>query len=155
MLPTPHYCLCSRYMSPPTGSRPSTPWMIRTGWVLTVLTGFDMIFDSVGKLMPLSGFVLKEFHRLGESPDKALYYGFLQLACGLFYMIPRTSVLGAILVTGFLGGAEAIQTRVSGSGAFLNTLPLLEIVIAWGGIWLRDERVRNLIPFRAGEAPNR
>ena len=73
----------------------------------------------------------------------------LQFACGLVYVIPRTSILGAILVTGFLGGAEAIQTRVSGSGAFLIALPLLEGVIAWGGIWLRDERLRNLIPLCA------
>ena len=129
--------------------------MIRTGWVLTVLTGFNMIGDSVGKLMPLSGFLLEEFHRLGESVDKAVYYGLLQLSCGVLYVIPRTSIFGAILVTGFLGGAEAMQTRVSGSGAFLNTLPLLEIMIAWGGIWLRDERLRNLIPLRAPEATDR
>jgi hypothetical protein len=128
--------------------------MIRTGWVLTVLTGFNMIFDSIGKLMPLSGFLLEEFHRLGESEDKALYYGLLQFSCGLLYVILRTSILGAILVTGFLGGAEAIQTRVSGSGAFLNTLPLLEIMIAWGGIWLRDERLRDLIPLRARRPTN-
>ena len=75
-------------MNSPTGSRPSTPWMIRTGWVLTVLTEFNMIFDSVGKLMPLSGFLLEEFHRLGESEDKALYYGLLQFSCGLLYVIP-------------------------------------------------------------------
>lgn len=135
-------------MNSPTGSRVSTPWMIRTGWVLTVLTGFNMIGDSVLKMMPLSGFLLEEFHRLGESEDKAIYYGLLQFSCGLLYSIPRTSILGAILVTGFLGGAEAIQTRVSGSGAFLNTLPLIEIAIAWGGIWLRDERLRDLIPLR-------
>jgi hypothetical protein len=112
-------------------------------------------FDSVGKLMPLSGVLLEEFHRLGESEDKALYYGLLQFSCGLLYVIPRTSILGAILVTGFLGGAEAIQTRVSGSGALLNTLPLLEIMIAWGGIWLRDERLRNLIPLCAPRAASR
>jgi hypothetical protein len=52
-------------------------------------------------------------------------------------------------MTGFLGGAEAIQIRVNGSGAFLLTLPLLLGVLAWGGIWLRDERLRNLLPLRA------
>ena len=51
-------------------------------------------------------------------------------------------------MTGFLGGAEAIQTRVSGSGAFLIMLPVLLGVIAWGGIWLRDERLRKLIALR-------
>ena len=135
-------------MKSPTTSRSSTPWMIRIGWVLTVLTAFNMIGDSFGKLMPLSGFLLEEFHRLGESENKAFYYGLLQFSCGVLYVIPRTSILGAILVTGFLGGAEAMQTRVSGSGAFLNTLPLLEGMLAWGGIWLRDERLRSLIPLR-------
>jgi hypothetical protein len=69
---------------------------------LTVLTAFNMIGDSFGKLMPLSGFLLEEFHRLGESENKAFYYGLLQFSCGLLYVIPRTSILGAILVTGFL-----------------------------------------------------
>jgi DoxX-like family len=136
-------------MKSPRGTQTSNAWMIRIGWVLTVLTAFNMIGDSFGKLMPLSGFLLEEFHRLGESENKAFYYGLLQFSCGVLYVIPRTSILGAILVTGFLGGAEAMQTRVSGSGAFLNTLPLLEGMLAWGGIWLRDERLRSLIPLRA------
>jgi hypothetical protein len=67
----------------------------------------------------------------------------------VLYLIPRTSILGAILMTGFLGGAEAMQIRVSGSGAFLIILPLFLGLLAWGGIWLRDERLRNLIPLRA------
>jgi hypothetical protein len=131
------------------GTQTSKPWMTRTGWVLSAVTAFNMIGDGFGKLMPLSGFLLDEFRRLGESEDKAIYYGLLQISCGVLYAIPRTSILGAILVTGFLGGAEAIQTRVSGSGAFLIMLPLVLGVLAWGGIWLRDERLRNLIPLRA------
>ena len=75
--------------------------------------------------------------------------GILQLTVGVLYLIARTAILGAILVTGFLGGAEAIQTRVSGSGGFLIMLPLLLGLLAWGGIWLRDERLRSLIPLRA------
>jgi hypothetical protein len=61
----------------------------------------------------------------------------------------ETTIPGAILLTGFLGCAEAIQTRVSRSGAFLIMLPLLLGLVAWGGIWLRDDRLRNLIPLRA------
>jgi len=67
--------------------------MIRIGWVLTVLTAFNMIGDSFGKLMPLSGFLLEEFHRLGEAEHKAIYYGLLQFSCGVLYVIPRTSIL--------------------------------------------------------------
>src|SRR4051812_49898801 len=119
-------------MKSPTTSRASTPWMIRMGWVLTVLTAFNMIGDSFGKLMPLSGFLLEEFHRLGESEDKALYYGLLQFSCGLLYVIPGTSILGAILVTGFLGGAGAIPTRARANGGLFQTPPLIRIIIAWG-----------------------
>jgi len=75
--------------------------------------------------------------------------GGLEFGVGLLYLIPRTSILGAILMTGFLGGAEAIQVRVNGSGAFLLMLPLVLGVLAWAGIWLRDERLRSLIPLRA------
>jgi hypothetical protein len=74
--------------------------------------------------------------------------GLLQFTVALLYLIPRTSILGAVLMTGFLGGAEAIQTRVSGSGAFLIGLPLCLGLLAWAGIWLRDERLRHLLPLR-------
>lgn len=87
--------------------------------------------------------------RLGESESTLYVVGILQFTVGVLYLIPRTAILGAILLTGFLGGAEAIQTRVSGSGAFLMMLPLLLGLLACGGIWLLDERLRNLIPLRA------
>ena len=135
-------------MKLPTRSQTSNPWMIRVGWVLTGLTAANMIGDSFGKFFP-PALLLEEIHRLGESEIPLIPLGILQFTVGVLYLIPRTSILGAILLTGFLGGAEAIQIRVSGSGAFLIMLPLLEGLLAWGGIWLRDERLRNLIPLRA------
>jgi len=124
--------------------------MIRIGWVLTVLTSVNMIGDSLGKILPWHPApLLDELQRLGESEIPLILLGMLQLTVGVVYLIPRTSILGAILMTGFLGGAEAIQIRVSGSGAFLITLPLVLGVLAWAGIWLRDERLRSLIPLRA------
>jgi hypothetical protein len=126
--------------------------MIRTGWVLTGISAVITIGDGFGKFMPPSGLLLDQMHRLGESESYVLYVGILEFACGVLYAIPRTAILGAILLTGFLGGAEAIQARVSGSGAFLLTLPLLWGTLAWGGIWLRDERLRSLIPMRAPRA---
>ena len=128
--------------------------MLRVGWVLTWLSSVNMIFDSLGKFRP-PPFLLQELHRLGESESNLVFVGILQFACGVLILIPRTAILGAILMTGVLGGAEGIQTRVSGSGAFLTTLPLLLGVLAWGGIWLRDERLRELIPLRAPRATNR
>ncbi len=129
--------------------------MIRTGWVLSGLSSAFIIVDSFGKFMPPGPFYLEELHRIGQPVSKLLYVGILQFACGVLCLIPRTAILGAILLTGFLGGAEAIQARVSGSGAFLLTLPLSLGTLAWGGIWLRDERVRNLIPLRAPWAMDR
>ena len=135
-------------MKSPTGTQTSNAWMIRIGWVLTGLTSANMIADSLGKFSP-PALLLEEVHRLGESESTLYLVGILQCTVGVLYLIPRTAILGAILLTGFLGGAEALQTRVSGSGAFLILLPLLLGLLAWGGIWLRDERLRNLIPLRA------
>jgi len=122
--------------------------MVRIGWVLTSLSAANMMLDSTGKMFFYPAQLISEFHRLGESESIMIPLGILQFAVALVYLIPRTSILGAILMTGFLGGAEAIQARVSGSGVFLITLPLFLIVLAWAGIWLRDERLRALIPLR-------
>lgn len=136
-------------MKSPTGSQTSSAWMIRIGWVLTGLTSANMIGDSLGKILPWHpALLLDEVQRLGESEIPLILLGILQFTVGVVYLIPRTSILGAILMTGFLGGAEAMQIRVSGSGAFLIMLPLVLGLLAWGGIWLRDERLRNLIPLR-------
>jgi hypothetical protein len=80
-----------------------------------------------------------------ENPEAAIF----SLLAIVVPSSRETTILGAILLTGFLGCAEAIQTRVSRSGAFLIMLPLLLGLVAWGGIWLRDDRLRNLIPLRA------
>src|SRR4051812_13632328 len=127
----------------------SSAWMVKLGWVLTWLSAANMIGDSTGKMFFQPAQLLSEVQRLGESEISLVQLGILQCAVAVLYLIPRTSILGAILMTGFLGGAEAMQIRVSGSGAFLIMLPLLLGLLAWGGIWLRDERVRNLFPLRA------
>lgn len=131
----------------------SSAWMVKLGWVLTWLSALNMMADSTGKLFFHPAGLLSEFQRLGEAESTMIPVGLLQFAVGLLYLVPRTSILGAVLMTGFLGGAEAIQTRVNGSGALLTTLPLIEGLIAWGGIWLRDERLRELLPLRAPLPP--
>jgi hypothetical protein len=69
------------------------------------------------------------------------------ITCTLLYIIPRTSVLGAILLTGYLGGAVASHLRV-GSGAFPIVFPIIFGALVWGGLFLRDGRLRALIPMR-------
>lgn len=119
---------------------------MRAGWVLTVLCGLFLIFDGVGKLM-LPAPVVEATVRLGFPANLIQGVGVLLLACTLVYLIPRTAILGAILLTGFLGGAVAIQMR-AGSPPFENVFPVLFAILVWGGVYLRDGRLCTLIPLR-------
>jgi hypothetical protein len=75
--------------------------------------------------------------------------GIVELLCVVLYVVPRTSILGAILLTGYLGGAIAIQLP-TGNSLFGEVLfPFYMGVIVWGGIYLRDDRLRTLIPLRS------
>jgi hypothetical protein len=69
------------------------------------------------------------------------------LACTILYAIPRTAILGAILLTAYLGGAVATNVRIS-SGAFNTLFPVVFAVLAWGAIFVREPRLRELIPLR-------
>lgn len=92
--------------------------------------------------------VMIAFAQLGYSPDLAFPLGIIELVCLALYIIPRTSVLGAILLTGYLGGAVATNVRV-GYPLFTNILfPVYIAVFLWGGLYLRDERLRALISFK-------
>jgi hypothetical protein len=108
-----------------------------------------LIFDGVIKLMALP-VVTETMDQLGYSAnaDLARGLGVLTLVCAGLYAVPRTSILGAILLTGLLGGAMATHLRV-GSPLFTHLLFGLYLgLLAWGGLFLRDERLRALIPLR-------
>ena len=108
-----------------------------------------LIFDAAIKLVPLA-VVTETMVALGYSADQGLarLLGILTLLCTVLYVIPRTSILGAILLTGYLGGAMATHLR-AGSPLFTHLLFGFYLgVIAWGGLWLRDPRLRALIPFK-------
>jgi hypothetical protein len=88
--------------------------------------------------------------QLGWPPGFAFMIGLIELACLALYLIPRTSVLGAVLMMGLLGGAMATQIRV-GSPLFSHILFSLYLgLFMWGGLWLRDPRVRALFPVAQG-----
>ncbi|QHG72135.1 DoxX family protein [Ensifer adhaerens] len=121
--------------------------MILGRFLSGVLVAF-LIFDAVIKLVPLA-VVTETMVALGYSADQGLarLLGILTLLCTVLYVIPRTSILGAILLTGYLGGAMATHLR-AGSPLFTHLLFGFYLgVIAWGGLWLRDPRLRALIPF--------
>ena len=120
-----------------------------TGRVLSGLIILFMIFDGVIKLPPLD-VVTQTMVPLGWPADVnvARLLGVIGLISTALYALPRTSVLGAILLTGYLGGAIATHLRV-GSPLFSHTLFGVYLgLLIWGGLYLRDERVRALIPFR-------
>lgn len=119
-----------------------------TGWVLSGLLITFLIFDGAIKLVPLQ-VVLDTSAQLGlpADPTSARILGLLTLLCAMLYAIPRTSVLGAILLTAYLGGAIATHFRI-GSPIFSHLLFGVYLgLFAWGGLWFRDARVRAMIPF--------
>ena len=83
--------------------------------------------------------------RLGYSTNVVFPLGIVALVCTAFYAVPRTSVLGAILLTGYLGGATATQVRV---GSLSSILPVVFGILIWLGLYLRDTRLRALIPLQ-------
>ncbi len=126
----------------------STGKMVILGRVLSGLVVAFLAFDGAIKLVPLD-VVTETLSVLGYPADVGLarLLGVLTLLCALLYAIPRTSVLGAILLTGYLGGAMATHLRAD-SPLFTHILFGFYLgVIAWAGLWLRDRRVRALIPF--------
>jgi hypothetical protein len=116
------------------------------GWTLTVLVGLFLLFDAAGKLtMPI--FVVDAFNRLGIPAGIGVAIGVILTVCTVIYLIPRTAVLGAVLLTGYLGGAIAIHMR-AGSTLFEMTFPALFGILAWIGIYLREPRLGTVMPFR-------
>lgn len=120
-----------------------------TGWVLSGLLIAFLVFDGAIKLVPLQ-VVLDTSRDLGLPADvnSARFLGVLTLLCTVLYAIPRTSILGAILLTGYLGGAIATHYRL-GNPLFSHTLFGVYLgVIAWGGLYLRHPWLRKVIPLK-------
>jgi hypothetical protein len=118
-----------------------------TGRVLSGALIAFLVFDGVIKLVPLQ-VVIDTTAALGFPPELARTLGVLTLGCAALYAWPRTAILGAILLTGYLGGAIAIHLRV-GNPMFSHTLFGVYLgLMAWGGLYLRDPRLQALIPFR-------
>jgi len=116
-----------------------------TGWILTGLIILFLLFDAFGKFVkPVQ--VTDAFVKLGIPISQSAIIGALVLLCAILYAIPRTAVLGAVLLTGFLGGAVAIQMRV-GNPVFETIFPVLFAGIAWLGIYLRRPALRAVLPL--------
>ncbi len=118
------------------------------GRILSSLVIVFLLFDGAIKLVPWP-VVTETMDKMGygSSESFARSLGIITIVCTVLYSIPPTSILGAILVTGYLGGAIASHVRI-GSPLFSHTLFGLYLgLMVWGGLWLRDRKLRSLLPF--------
>jgi hypothetical protein len=116
-------------------------WQARTGWVLSCLPLLAFLPSAVFKLVQPGEF-LAEWSKSYPSAT-ARPIGIVELSCVALYFVPATRVLGAILLTGYLGGAIATHVR---AGEAIFVVPLLIGIVLWGGLFLRDPRLRQLLP---------
>ncbi len=123
------------------------PWLVWIGWVVSLWPVFVIGISSYWKLSRNPSYVA-EFARIGWAASKLTLLACLQLGSLVLFLIPPTAVLGAVLLTGYLGGAVAAYTRMGQPYPVL--VPLSTSIIAWFGIWLRDARLRQLLPIRFG-----
>lgn len=120
-------------------------------WAARILTGLSvsfLLFDAIIKVIKLAPAVQGTLE-LGYPASSVITIGVLELVCVVIYLIPQTSLLGAILLTGYLGGAVASQMRIE-TPLFSHVLfPTYVAALIWGGLYLRDARLRILVPIRA------
>lgn len=127
----------------PAGTSKAALW---TGRVLSILSILFLLFDAFGKFAkPVQ--VIDAFTRLGLPITTSFTIGVLLAACTILYAIPQTAIFGAVLLTGYLGGAVAIHLR-AGSTTFEMLFPVIIGIVVWAGLYLRDRGLRQLIPLR-------
>jgi DoxX-like family len=117
--------------------------LVWTGRVISVLVSLLFVWSAGMKLMALPS-VIEGMSRLGLPASLTMPLGVLELSCVVVYLIPETAVIGAILFTGYLGGAIVTHLRL-GEPVYMQ---VLFGVLIWFGLWLRDPRLRKLIPWR-------
>lgn len=120
--------------------------MKRALWIGRILSGLVVLFlafDAAIKLLEVPAAV-EATAKIGFPPGTLFTLGVIQLICLIVYLVPRTAVLGAVLWTGYLGGAVATHLRTGGP-AFSLVFPFLVAALLWGGLWLRDRRTRAVL----------
>lgn len=115
------------------------------GYILTGFFAAFMTFDGIIHVLRIQP-VVDSAVELGYPVNTMLWIGIIELVALALYLWPRTSILGAVLLTGFLGGAIASQFRIEAFGPIVFALAMAALM--WGGLWLRDERLRTLMPLR-------
>lgn len=134
-------------MEPDNQSTRVSKKMFWAGRIVSALPVLFLLVDGAMKLFK-PPVVVDATVKLGYPESTIVPIGIVLLVCTVLYIVPRTAVLGAILLTGYLGGAVATHVRV-GEEAFSVLFPVFFGILLWGGLYLRDERLRALIPLRS------
>ena len=129
-----------------THSSPISNKRLWAGRIISAMPALFLLVDGAMKLVKPE-LVIRATVELGYAEAVIVPLGIVLLACTILYLVPRTSVLGAILLTGYLGGAVATHVR-AGQGPFEILFPVAFGALLWGGLVLRDERLGSLLPFR-------
>src|SRR5262245_59626849 len=116
------------------------------GWIMSALPALFLLFDAAIKLVK-PDFVVEGTVELGYAESVIVPLGVVLLVSTVLYLVPRTAVLGAILLTGYLGGAVATHVH-AGHGLFQILFPVIFGALLWGGLVLRDAQLRALLPLR-------
>ena len=135
------------YRQPISAHPAPAPLTLWTGRVLSLLPALFLLVDAVMKLVK-PAVVVEATLKLGFPESSILVMGVTLLISTVLYLIPRTAILGAILLTGYLGGAVATHIRDS-APLFNDLFPVVFGVMLWGGLWLRDSRLREMIPLKS------
>ncbi|HSB75060.1 MAG TPA: DoxX family protein [Terriglobales bacterium] len=130
--------------------QPPTTQALWAGRIISAIPVLMLLFSGTVKLMKLPS-VVEGLAQYGFPATQISLIGILEVGCTLIYLIPRSAMLGAVLMTGFLGGAVTTNVRLSNP---LFAIPLALGVLVWAGLYLRDPRLRLLLPLRTrvGEA---
>ena len=120
-------------------------WLPWIGWLLSIAAVSILLMSARWKLT-FDPWYVKEWGRIGWDPNMLPRIALIQLACVVLYLTPRTAVLGVVLLTGYLGGAISQYTRLEEPYPVL--VPLSVALFAWAGLYLREARLRALLPFR-------
>ena len=124
-----------------------TRFQLWSGRTLSALAVLFLLFDATIKLLQLP-VAVEGTKKLGYPANVVFVLGVIQLICLIVYLVPRTAVLGAILWTGYLGGAVATHVRVADPLFSHILFPTYVAALLWGGLWLREPRLRALVPVR-------
>ena len=125
----------------------SLPWI---GWLLSAASMSILLMSARWKLT-FDPWYVQEWGRIGWETGALPRIALVQLTCVVLYLVPQTAVLGAILLTGYLGGAISQYVRIG--ELYPPLVPFTTALFAWAGLFLREERLRMLLPFRRKQGP--